>query len=86
MALAGLDQLVAAAAQAVEVHFERVATGIYAFVGETGARISANEGLSLFRAQELHHSRGRNPTAARALLEFARCRAFGLVSADAVGR
>jgi glyoxylase-like metal-dependent hydrolase (beta-lactamase superfamily II) len=32
--------------QAAEVRFERVANGVYAFIGETGARTSANEGLN----------------------------------------
>jgi glyoxylase-like metal-dependent hydrolase (beta-lactamase superfamily II) len=45
-ALVGLALLAAAAAQAVEVRFERVANGVYAFIGETGARTSANEGLN----------------------------------------
>jgi glyoxylase-like metal-dependent hydrolase (beta-lactamase superfamily II) len=38
--------LAAAAAQAVEVRFERVTDGVYAFVGETGARTASNEGLN----------------------------------------
>ena len=38
--------LAAVAAQAVEVRFERVADGVYAFVGETGARTAANDGLN----------------------------------------
>lgn len=33
-------------AQAVDVRFEPVAPGVYAFVGETGARTAANEGLN----------------------------------------
>lgn len=33
-------------AHAVEVRFERVAAGVYAFVGEMGARTPANEGLN----------------------------------------
>ena len=45
-ALAALILLAAAAAQAVEVRFERVNDGVYAFVGETGARTAANEGLN----------------------------------------
>jgi glyoxylase-like metal-dependent hydrolase (beta-lactamase superfamily II) len=45
-ALVGLALLAAASAQAVEVRFERVANGVYAFIGETGARTSANEGLN----------------------------------------
>lgn len=36
----------AAAAQAVEVRFEPVAEGVYAFVGELGARTKDNEGLN----------------------------------------
>lgn len=38
--------LVGAAAHAVEVRFERVADGVYAHVGDTGARSVANEGLN----------------------------------------
>lgn len=38
--------LAAVAAQAVEVRFERVADGVYAFVGETGARTAAKAGLN----------------------------------------
>ncbi|MDO8377165.1 MAG: MBL fold metallo-hydrolase, partial [Aquabacterium sp.] len=34
------------AAQAVEVTFRPVADGVYAFVGETGARSPRNEGLN----------------------------------------
>lgn len=34
------------AAQAVEVRFEPVAPGVYAFVGDTGARTPTNEGLN----------------------------------------
>lgn len=45
-ALVALAVLGAAAAHAVEVRFERVAEGIYAFIGETGARTPANEGLN----------------------------------------
>lgn len=45
-ALVALALLGAAAAHAVEVRFERVADGVYAFVGETGARTPANEGLN----------------------------------------
>lgn len=45
-ALVALAMLGAAAVHAVEVHFERVADGVYAFVGETGARTPANEGLN----------------------------------------
>lgn len=33
-------------AQAVTVEFQRVADGVYAFVGETGARTAENEGLN----------------------------------------
>jgi glyoxylase-like metal-dependent hydrolase (beta-lactamase superfamily II) len=33
-------------ARAVEVRFERVVEGVYAFIGETGARTPANEGLN----------------------------------------
>jgi glyoxylase-like metal-dependent hydrolase (beta-lactamase superfamily II) len=33
-------------AHAVEVRFEKVAEGVYAFIGETGARTMANEGLN----------------------------------------
>lgn len=36
----------AVTAHAVEVRFERVAAGVYAFIGEMGARTSANEGLN----------------------------------------
>ncbi len=32
--------------QAVEIGFEPVAEGIYAFIGETGARTAHNEGLN----------------------------------------
>lgn len=38
--------LAAAPAHAVDVRFEKVADGVYAFVGETGARTAANEGLN----------------------------------------
>jgi glyoxylase-like metal-dependent hydrolase (beta-lactamase superfamily II) len=38
--------MAAIAAKAVEVCFERVADGVYAFVGETGARTAANDGLN----------------------------------------
>lgn len=38
--------LVGGAAQAVEVRFERVAEGVYAHVGDKGARSAANEGLN----------------------------------------
>ena len=33
-------------ARAVEVRFEKVVEGVYAFIGETGARTPANEGLN----------------------------------------
>jgi glyoxylase-like metal-dependent hydrolase (beta-lactamase superfamily II) len=36
----------AGSAHAVDVRFERVADGVYAFVGELGARTEANEGLN----------------------------------------
>ena len=42
----GITLLCGAAAQAVEVRFERVTEGVYAFVGETGARTAGNEGLN----------------------------------------
>lgn len=45
-ALVALAMLGAAAVHAVEVRFERVADGVYAFIGETGARTPANEGLN----------------------------------------
>lgn len=47
-ALAGawLLALLTLPALAVEVRFERVADGVYAFVGELGARTAANEGLN----------------------------------------
>lgn len=35
-----------ASAQAVEVRFDKVVDGVYAFVGETGARTEQNEGLN----------------------------------------
>jgi glyoxylase-like metal-dependent hydrolase (beta-lactamase superfamily II) len=38
--------LVCGLAQAVTVEFRRVADGVYAFVGETGARTAQNEGLN----------------------------------------
>lgn len=41
-----LGLLAAAGAQAAEVHFEPVAEGVYAFIGETGPRTVANEGLN----------------------------------------
>lgn len=41
-----LALLVATAAHAVEVRFERIADGVYAFIGETGARTATNEGLN----------------------------------------
>ena len=51
-ALAGLASvaaftlLAALPAQAVEVRFEKVAEGVYAFIGETGPRTESNEGLN----------------------------------------
>ena len=45
-ALVVLSMLGAAAVHAVEVRFERVVDGVYAFIGETGARTAANEGLN----------------------------------------
>jgi glyoxylase-like metal-dependent hydrolase (beta-lactamase superfamily II) len=45
-ALVALAVLGTAAVHAVEVRFERVADGVYAFIGETGARTPANEGLN----------------------------------------
>jgi glyoxylase-like metal-dependent hydrolase (beta-lactamase superfamily II) len=42
---AGLS-LACGLAQAVTVEFQRVAEGVYAFVGETGARTAENEGLN----------------------------------------
>ena len=48
-ALAGLASLTLLAvlpAQAVEVRFEKVAEGVYAFIGETGPRTESNEGLN----------------------------------------
>lgn len=38
--------LAPAPAQAVTIHFQRVAEGVYAHVGDTGARSAANEGLN----------------------------------------
>ncbi len=38
--------LICGLAQAVTVEFQRVAEGVYAFVGETGARTAQNEGLN----------------------------------------
>ncbi|MDO8773570.1 MAG: MBL fold metallo-hydrolase [Burkholderiaceae bacterium] len=38
--------LFAGSASAVEVHFERVAEGIYAHIGDLGPRTTANEGLN----------------------------------------
>lgn len=38
--------LLSSLAHAVEVRFEPVAEGLYAFIGETGARTMANEGLN----------------------------------------
>jgi len=45
-ALVAVVLMAAVAAQAVEVRFERVADGVYAFIGEMGARTAANEGLN----------------------------------------
>lgn len=45
-AMGALALIAATAAHAVEVRFERVADGVYAFIGETGARTAANEGLN----------------------------------------
>jgi glyoxylase-like metal-dependent hydrolase (beta-lactamase superfamily II) len=45
-ALAACLSLVCGFAQAVTVEFQRVADGVYAFVGETGARTADNEGLN----------------------------------------
>jgi hypothetical protein len=45
-ALVLLALFAATAARAVEVRFERVADGVYAFVGEMGARTPGNEGLN----------------------------------------
>jgi glyoxylase-like metal-dependent hydrolase (beta-lactamase superfamily II) len=42
----GLVWAFAAPAQAVEVRFEKVVDGVYAFIGETGARTVSNEGLN----------------------------------------
>jgi glyoxylase-like metal-dependent hydrolase (beta-lactamase superfamily II) len=44
-AIVALAVIAATAAHAVEVRFLRVADGVYAFIGETGARTAANEGL-----------------------------------------
>jgi glyoxylase-like metal-dependent hydrolase (beta-lactamase superfamily II) len=45
-ALVAVALMAAVAAQAVEVRFERVADGVYALIGEMGARTAANEGLN----------------------------------------
>lgn len=45
-ALAIAALLVGAAAQAVEVRFDRVADGVYAHIGDKGPRTPANEGLN----------------------------------------
>lgn len=45
-ALASALALFCGLAQAVTVEFQRVADGVYAFVGETGARTADNEGLN----------------------------------------
>jgi glyoxylase-like metal-dependent hydrolase (beta-lactamase superfamily II) len=42
----GLGLWFSAAVQAVDIRFERVVDGVYAFIGETGARSPANEGLN----------------------------------------
>lgn len=42
----GLGLALAASAQAVEVRFQRVADGVYAFIGDKGARTAENEGLN----------------------------------------
>lgn len=44
--LASLTLWAALPAQAVEVRFEKVAEGVYAFIGETGPRTESNEGLN----------------------------------------
>ncbi len=41
-----LALVTAASAHAVEVRFDKVVDGVYAFVGETGARTEQNEGLN----------------------------------------
>jgi glyoxylase-like metal-dependent hydrolase (beta-lactamase superfamily II) len=41
-----LGLMSAVVVEAVEVRFERVAEDVYAFIGETGARTAANEGLN----------------------------------------
>ena len=45
-ALACLALLAVLPAQAVEVRFQKVAEGVYAFIGETGPRTESNEGLN----------------------------------------
>lgn len=45
-AIVALALIAGTAAHAVEVRFERVADGVYALIGETGARTAANEGLN----------------------------------------
>jgi glyoxylase-like metal-dependent hydrolase (beta-lactamase superfamily II) len=42
----GLGLALAASTQALEVRFQRVAEGVYAFVGDKGARTLQNEGLN----------------------------------------
>ena len=42
----GLALLATVPAHAVDVRFQKVADGVYAFIGETGARTAANEGLN----------------------------------------
>lgn len=45
-AMLALMSLLALPAAAVELRFERVAEGVYAFIGDLGARTPANEGLN----------------------------------------
>lgn len=44
--VASLSLLAALPARAVEVRFEKVVEGVYAFIGETGPRTESNEGLN----------------------------------------
>jgi len=44
--LGGTLAFAAASAQAVDVRFQRVADGVYAHIGDTGARTAENEGLN----------------------------------------
>lgn len=44
--LASLSLLAALPARAVDVRFEKVVEGVYAFIGETGPRTESNEGLN----------------------------------------